>query len=50
MVELCDDDGDPVPGYDASLWGIESDADEYLEETAFELADEIISRFESFVA
>ncbi len=43
IVTLCDEDGEPIDGMTASLWGIESDADDYLDEVARELADEIIS-------
>lgn len=45
VVTLCDDDGDPVDGYRASVWGIESDCHEYLEVTARELAQEILAEF-----
>lgn len=43
VVTLLDDDGDATDET-ASLWGIESDAGDYLEEVARELADEIVSR------
>lgn len=48
VVCLCDDDGnaDGGEGTEASVWGIESDADDYLTETAYELADEIMARIE----
>lgn len=39
-VELLNVDDEPT-GETRSLWGIESDAGEYLDETAHELADEI---------
>lgn len=42
-VTLLDDFGDDM-GESESLWGAESDADEYLAEVANELADEIIHR------
>lgn len=42
-VELLDDDGDSM-GETESLWGIESDSGNYLEEVAHELAAEIIAR------
>lgn len=47
VVELIDDD--PM-GESASLWGIESDSTEYLEDTAHELADEIIAQLKSCAA
>ena len=47
VVTLCDENGDPVDGMDASLWGIESDAGDYLDEVARELAEEIIAKHES---
>lgn len=50
VVELADDDGNPVIGHGASLWGIESDADDYLEQVAHELADEVIADFRAIVA
>lgn len=40
IVELLDDEGEPT-GETASLWGIESDCDEYLAEVAIELTGEI---------
>ncbi len=43
VVELLDADGDAM-GETESLWGIESDCSEYLEETAHELAGEILAR------
>jgi hypothetical protein len=40
-VELLDDEGEPVTErYDYALWGIESDADDYIGEVAKELAGE----------
>lgn len=39
VVTLLDDD-DEKTDKSASLWGIESDADDYLETTAYELADD----------
>lgn len=49
IVELLDDNGDTM-GETASLWGIESDCHEYLEEVAHELADEIIASIKSRAA
>ena len=43
-VVVCLEDDDDTQ--QASLWGIESDADDYLTETAYELADEIMARIE----
>jgi hypothetical protein len=40
IVCLVDDDDDPIDDTNASLWGIESDAGDYLDEAARELADE----------
>jgi hypothetical protein len=42
-VELLDDAGEPL-GLKESLWGIESDASEHLDEVAHDLADEILLR------
>lgn len=50
VVELCDDEGETVGGYSASLWGIESDAGDYLEEVARELADEVIAGFRAIAS
>jgi len=41
MVETLDDEGDAIDS--ASLCGIESDADDYIEETANELAAELLA-------
>lgn len=41
VVELLGDDGHGT-GDTASLWGMESDADEYIDETARELASDIL--------
>lgn len=41
IVELLDDEGEPVDR--ASLWGVESSDDAYIEEVAQELADELAS-------
>jgi hypothetical protein len=41
VVTLLDDDGEKTDKQD-SLWGIESDCDDYLESTAYELADKIL--------
>lgn len=46
VVELLDDEGDAM-GEEESLWGVESDAGDYLEKCARELADEIIHRLAS---
>jgi hypothetical protein len=43
VVTLLDDD-DEETGETESLWGIESDCDDYLQETARELADQILAR------
>jgi len=40
VVALLDDDG--CPCVEDSLWGIESDAHDYLEKTAHEIADQIL--------
>ena len=40
IVHLLDDDGASIES--ASLWGVESDAGEYIAEVAKELADEIL--------
>jgi len=45
VVTLLDDDGDETD-YSDSLWGVESDAGEYLEEVAKEVANEIIYQLE----
>lgn len=38
-VRMIDDNDEPITGeYDHALWGIESDAKDYIEETAHELA------------
>lgn len=44
VVTLRDVDGDDVDGETESLWGIESDAGDYLAEVASELAEELASR------
>jgi hypothetical protein len=49
VVTMLDDYGDPMP-YEASIWGVESDADEYLDELANELADEVQSQIASSLA
>lgn len=49
VVTLLDDDGESMDESE-SLWGIESNADEYLEQVAHELANEILSRLESTLA
>src|SRR5690348_8411347 len=43
VVTLLDDEGDETKEA-ASLWGIESDAGDYLNQVARELADEILAR------
>lgn len=43
IVTLLDDYGDPMEGASASLWRLESDASEYLTETANELAADILA-------
>lgn len=40
IVCMVDDDDDVIEDTEQSLWGIESDCDDYLEEVAHELADE----------
>lgn len=50
IVELLDDSGDSL-GETASLWGVESDSDEYIRnEVAIELADEILARLAASLA
>lgn len=49
VVDLLDDEGDPM-GETESLWGIESDASEYLDEVAHELAGEILHRLKAAAA
>lgn len=49
VVHLLDDMGDDM-GESESLRGIESDADDYLDEVAQELADEIIDRLAKTLA
>jgi len=43
LLETIDDDDEDTE-YEESLWGIESNSYDYLEETAYELADEILER------
>lgn len=50
IVYLADDDGEPMKEHSASLWGIESNAGEYLETVARELADEIVAEFDKLAA
>lgn len=45
LVQEVDGEGNPI-GPEVSLWGIESDAGEYLKEVADELASELISASE----
>jgi hypothetical protein len=47
VVTMLDEDGDPIDGYEESLWGIESDASEYIKETAQELADQLIATIDA---
>lgn len=42
-----DEDGGESADISASLWGIESDSDEYMRELAFELAAECLSQIET---
>jgi hypothetical protein len=49
IVTMLDDDGDALP-YEDSVWGIESDCHEYLEETARELAVGLIEELERNLA
>lgn len=49
VVTLLDSDDEETDETE-SLWGIESDAREYLEETARELADEICARVDAALA
>jgi hypothetical protein len=49
VVELLDDESEPT-GETESLWGVESDADDYLDECAHELAAEIIANLQSRAA
>lgn len=46
VVHLVDEDDQPLSEYHASVLGIESDRHEYLDETARELAEEILTEFE----
>ncbi|MFM0341157.1 hypothetical protein [Paraburkholderia fungorum] len=39
VVELLDEDGEVVDGVGDSLWGIESEADDYLRQTARDMAE-----------
>jgi len=47
VCHMIDDEGDKIEDLNASLWGIESDCDDYHQEVARELADDIASQFES---
>ncbi len=49
VVELVDDDDEPT-GESESVWGIESCSTEYLEETAHELAGELLANLKSRAA
>ena len=49
IVELLDDNGDALCET-ASLWGIESDCAEYINEVAHELASEVLANLESRAA
>lgn len=44
LVQIVDDFGDPIDGERESVWGIESDAYAYIEETARDLAEELAAR------
>ncbi len=44
VVELLDDEGDPIDGADASLWCVESDAEDYIRK---ELFGELVSDIEA---
>lgn len=46
-VDLLNEEGEKVDGYDGILWGIESNAGDYLLTVANELVDEIISQIEN---
>ena len=46
-VDLLDEEGETVDGYDRSLWGSASNAGDYLLTVANELVDEIISQIEN---
>lgn len=50
IVSLADEDGEPLDDYSESLWDIESDAGDYLDAVARELADDIIEQFKAFAA
>jgi len=43
-VQLLGKDGSTIPGFCASLGGIESDSEDYIQETARELAEEIVGQ------
>ena len=45
VVDLLDDDGNEI-GEQDSLWGVESDSPDYIEETARDCADEILHRLD----
>jgi hypothetical protein len=49
IVTMLDDDADALP-YEDSVWGIESDCHEYLEETARDLAAGLIAELERNLA
>jgi hypothetical protein len=49
VVTLLDDEGDEMDN-SASLWGIESDCSEYLEQVARELAGEVLSDLQASLA
>lgn len=48
QVVLCDDTGDEIEGESEILGGIESDDENYILQTARELAQEILARLETF--
>jgi hypothetical protein len=45
-VELLDDYGDAIDGYEESVWGVESDCDDHIKTVGQALAEEILSRHE----
>lgn len=49
-VELLDDEGEPTGERSVGLWGVESDAADYLEEVAREEAGELIANLVSRAA
>ena len=45
VTEAPDEDEDPAPDFSNALWGIESDASIYIDETAEELADDAAAEY-----